>query len=112
MNLSHTIAARGTSKDLEVPVIQVVDSDASVCGALERLIRSAGWRPNICGSAEEFLALPRVMSPGCLVLEQELPAASGLDLQRCIIDRPELPIIFMSSAIDVQTTVQAMRAGA
>jgi FixJ family two-component response regulator len=112
MNLSHTIAARGTSKDLAVPVIYVVDGDRAVCDALERLIRSAGWRPSLCGSAEEFLALPRVMIPGCLLLEQELPASSGLELQRRIVDRQELPVIFMSSAVDVQTTVQAMRAGA
>ena len=112
MNLSHTIAARGTSKGLAIPVIYVVDGDRAVCDALEILIRSAGWRPNLCGSAEEFLALPRVMSPGCLLLEQKLPAASGLDLQRRIIGRPELPIIFISGVIDVQTTVQAMRAGA
>jgi FixJ family two-component response regulator len=112
MNLSHTIAARGTSKDLAIPVIYVVDGDRAVCDALERVIRSAGWRPSLCGSAEEFLALPRVMSPGCLILEQELPTASGLELQRHIVDRSELPVIFMSSSIDVQTTVQAMRAGA
>jgi FixJ family two-component response regulator len=112
MNLTHTLAARGIAKEIVPPVIHVVDSDPAVCGALERLIRSVGWQPVMTGSAEEFLALPRAMTPGCLLLEQDLPASSGLELQRRIVDRPELPIIFMSSAADVQTTVLAMRAGA
>ena len=112
MNLTHTIAARSATRELASPVIYVIDSDPSVCDALEGLIRSAGWRPRMFSSAEEFLALPRVMSTGCLLLEQQLPVSSGLELQRRIVDRLELPIIFMSSAPDVQTTVQAMRAGA
>ncbi len=112
MNLTHTLTTRGIPKEIVPPVIHVVDSDPAVCGALESLIRSAGWQPVMTGSAEEFLALPRAMTAGCLLLEQHLPAASGLELQRRIVDRPELPIIFMSSAADVQTTVQAMRAGA
>jgi FixJ family two-component response regulator len=112
MNLTHTITTRGASRELASPVIHVIDSDPSVCDALEGLIRSAGWRPRMFSTAEEFLALPRVMSPGCLLLEQHLPVSSGLDLQRRIVERLELPIIFMSSAPDVQTTVQAMKAGA
>jgi FixJ family two-component response regulator len=44
--------------------------------------------------------------------ELRLPGASGLELQRLVFDRTEMPIIFMSSHVDVPATVQAMKGGA
>ena len=41
-----------------------------------------------------------------------LPDLSGLDLQKRIVDRTEMPIIFVTGYGDVPTTVQAMKAGA
>jgi FixJ family two-component response regulator len=97
---------------LETPVVYVVDTDASVRDALESIIRSAQWQPVMASSAEELLALPRMVAPGCLVTELELPGLSGLDLQRRVGDRAELPVIFMSSRPDIGAAVQAMKAGA
>jgi FixJ family two-component response regulator len=93
-------------------IVNVVDSDVAVRESLEVLIRSAGWEPRSADSAEEFLARPRVLSPNCLLVELHLPGASGLDLQRFVLDRTEMPIIFMSREADVRATVQAMKAGA
>jgi len=112
MNLSLNVAARGTASNAELPVVCVVDSDTAASAALAGLLRSAGWQPDIFDSAEEFLAQPRRMVAGCLLLEQNLPGACGLDLQKQIADRVELPVIFMSSSPDVHTTVQAMKSGA
>jgi FixJ family two-component response regulator len=66
----------------------------------------------MAASAEEFLAGPRLMRPNCLLLELRLPGASGLELQRRVFERTEMPIIFMSREADVRATVQAMKAGA
>ena len=52
------------------------------------------------------------MTPSCLLVELNLPGVGGLELQRLVSDRAEMPIIFMSSRADVQATVQAMKAGA
>ena len=76
------------------------------------LILSSGWRPETFGSAEEFLERSRVDSPSCLVLDVTLPNLNGLDLQKRIVDRTDMPIIFITSYGDVPTTVQAMTAGA
>jgi FixJ family two-component response regulator len=97
---------------LETPVVYVVDTDASVREALESIIRSAEWQPVLATSAEEFLTLPRRVAPGCLVTELQLPGSSGLDLQRRVGDRAELPVIFISSRMDIRAAVQAMKAGA
>jgi FixJ family two-component response regulator len=76
------------------------------------LISRAGWQPELCASAEEFLNLPRVQSPSCLVLEVALPDINGLDLQRLVADRLEMPIIFITGYGEVPVTVRAMKAGA
>jgi FixJ family two-component response regulator len=41
-----------------------------------------------------------------------LPRLNGLDLQKRIIDRADMPIIFITGYGDVPTSVQAMKAGA
>jgi FixJ family two-component response regulator len=96
----------------DTPVIFVVDDDVSVRESLELLILCAGWRPETFESAEEFLERSRVDGPSCLVLDVTLPNLNGLDLQKRIIDRAEMPIIFITGYGDVPTTVQAMKAGA
>jgi len=79
------------------PMVFVVDGDANGRESLETQIRAAGWQPRFTSSAEEFLGHPRALTPGCLLVELHLPGVSGLELQRLVADRPELPVIFMSS---------------
>jgi FixJ family two-component response regulator len=94
------------------PIVFVVDDDISVRESLELLIRCAGWQPETFASAEEFLARPRAAVPSCLVLDVNLPDLNGLDLQKCVVDRVDMPVIFITGYGDVPMTVQAMKAGA
>ncbi len=94
------------------PVVFVVDDDVSVRESLELLISCAGWQPRLCASAKEFLALPRVQAPSCLVLDLSLPDINGLDVQTLVADRVEMPIIFITGHGDIPGTVRAMKAGA
>jgi FixJ family two-component response regulator len=94
------------------PIIFVVDDDISVREALEGLIRSEGWETETFESAEAFLARPRALVPSCLVLDVSLPDLNGLDLQKRLADRSDMPIIFITGYGDVPMTVQAMKAGA
>ena len=94
------------------PVVFVVDDDVSVREALEPLIRYAGWQPETFASAQEFLDRPRLTVPSCLVLDVSLPDLNGLDLQKRIVDRTDMPIIFITGHGDVPMTVRAMKAGA
>jgi FixJ family two-component response regulator len=94
------------------PIVFVVDDDVSVRESLELLIRCEGWQPETFASAQEFLDYPRVLAPNCLVLDVSLPGLNGLDLQKRIVERTDLPIIFITGHGDVPMTVQAMKAGA
>jgi FixJ family two-component response regulator len=90
----------------------VVDDDVSVRESLEALILSAGWQAETFASAEDFLERSRIDRPSCLVLDVTLPKLTGLDLQKRIVDRADMPIIFITGYGDVASTVQAMKAGA
>jgi len=94
------------------PIVFVVDADVSVRESLERLIDRSGWQPKTFASAPEFLAQPRVPASSCMVLDVALPGLSGLDLQKLVADRTDMPIIFLTGYGDVAMTVQAMKAGA
>jgi FixJ family two-component response regulator len=95
------------------PIVFVVDSDPSVRGSLELLVRAAGWRAEAFGSGQEFLARPRPVVPSCLILDVVLPDLNGLELQeRIASERTDMPIIFLAGNADIATTVRAMKRGA
>jgi FixJ family two-component response regulator len=94
------------------PIVFVVDDDVSVRESLELLIQTEGWQAETFSSAQAFLARPRVLLPSCLVLDVTLPDLNGLDLQKRLADRTDMPIIFITGHGDVPMTVQAMKAGA
>src|SRR5712691_6973908 len=94
------------------PVVFVVDDDVSVRESLELLLRSDGWRTETFASAQEFLERPRTVAPSCLIIDVRPPDLNGPDVQKLVIDRTDMPIIFITGHGDVPTTVTAMKAGA
>lgn len=94
-------------------MVFVVDDDISVCESLEALIRHEGWHVETFMSAQEFLKRPREFAPSCLVLDLSMPGLNGLELQkRVAVERPDMPIIFVTGHGNIPMTVQAMKAGA
>jgi FixJ family two-component response regulator len=92
----------------------IVDDDASVRKALQRLIRAAGYQVEAFDHAAAYLdcAAP-VPARACLVLDIRMPGMSGLDLQRALNGSPRaLPIIFITGHGDEDARHQALRAGA
>jgi FixJ family two-component response regulator len=96
------------------PTIFVVDDDESVRKGLVRLLKSAGYRPESCASAEEFLdRWERDPMPGCVLLDIQMPGLDGLQLQQNLQSfRHPIPIIFITGHGDVPMSVKAMKAGA
>ena len=95
------------------PLIHVVDDDPSMRSALLLLLNEVGF--DACGYAStgEFLLQPLPDRPGCLLLDLNLPGPSGLELQSSLQSRGSLlPIVFLTGRGDVESSVQAMKAGA
>jgi FixJ family two-component response regulator len=97
-----------------LPRVFVVDDDPSVRKSLARLLRSAGYQAETFATAAEFLDSRRVHdTPGCLVLDVQMPGLNGLELQRELLDSPDsIPIIFITGHGDIPMSVLAMKAGA
>lgn len=105
--------SRTSQAPADAPVVFVVDDDDAVRESLELMIEDAGWQAETFASAREFLDRPRSTVPTCLVLDVALPDLNGLDLQRRVaVERPEMPVIFITRYGDARTIVQAMKAGA
>jgi RNA polymerase sigma factor (sigma-70 family) len=95
------------------PVVFVVDDDVSVLRALQRLLKSAGFRAETFVSAQEFLSYRRPDAPACLVLDVRMPELDGLDLQnRLAAAGTSIPTIFITGFGDIPMSVQAMKRGA
>jgi len=108
----HVDEVEGRQMSDVTSIVFVVDDDISVRESLELLIRAAGWQPETFASALEFQARPRPTVPCCLVLDVTLPGLSGLELQQRLVERTDMPIIFITGHGDVPMSVQAMKAGA
>ena len=108
----HVDEVEGRQMSDVTSIVFVVDDDVSVRESLELLIRAAGWQPETFGSALEFQSRPRPTVPCCLVLDVTLPGLSGLELQQRLVERTDMPIIFITGHGDVPMSVQAMKAGA
>lgn len=97
----------------DMPVVFIVDGDKESSESLAAIVAREGWFPKIFASAEEFLAHPVELAPGCLILDASLPDLSGLELQkRAALKCSHVPTIFLSAKSDIPTTVEAMKAGA
>ena len=92
----------------DVPIIAIVDDDASVRRSLLRVVQSAGYQGETFASAREFLDwLPRNQA-ACLVLDVEMTEMNGFDLQ----ERLTVPIIFITAHDDVPTLERIEKSGA
>jgi FixJ family two-component response regulator len=94
-------------------VVFIVDDDASLREAMQRLFRSVGLQVEAFASAAEFLQRKLSDVPSCLVLDVRLPGLSGLDFQTELAKANiQIPIVFMTGHGDIPMTVKAMKAGA
>jgi FixJ family two-component response regulator len=98
-----------------LPIVFVIDDDASMRAALSSLIRSVGLRVEVFASAADFLATKakRTDGPSCLILDVRLPGVSGLDFQAELAKTDSvIPIIFITGHGDIPMSVKAMKGGA
>jgi FixJ family two-component response regulator len=91
----------------------VIDDDARMRAAMERLLKSVGLRAESFATPQDFLRRKPPDGPSCLVLDVRLPGMSGLDVQSKLIDSGvHIPIIFITGHGDIPMTVKAMKSGA
>jgi FixJ family two-component response regulator len=95
-------------------LIIVVDDDASVRKALERLLRAAGYKARTFATADELLNSDAVQDAACLIIDVGLPGPDGFELHRRLAGQgTAVPVIFVSGhECAERLQAEAMRRGA
>lgn len=93
--------------------VVVVDDDADMGEAVERLLNAAGFTATAFTSAEDLLESGIAPSAICLVLDVHLPGLSGFELYTHLRAQGEaVPAIFMTAYDDPVSERRARAVGA
>ncbi len=94
-------------------LVFLIDDDSSVRKGVSRLLRSAGYKNEVFGSASDFLAREQHPGPACVVVDVRMPGLNGMDLQSALNERRrEEQLVFITGHGNIPMCAQAMKAGA
>src|SRR5688572_5418872 len=93
--------------------ILVVDDEAAARTALNDFLASLGYAVEVAGDGVAALQHFTEAVPDLVVTDLDMPNMDGMTLIRALRERhPRLPVIVVTSAAELHTAVEAMRAGA
>jgi FixJ family two-component response regulator len=99
--------------DLNSPLIAVVDDEPSICRALLRLLRVSSWRAEAFCSPLLFLESLAERLPDCVVLDLQMPAMTGVEVQQRLLRLPHPPpVIIITAHDDPKTRDRCLALGA
>lgn len=94
-------------------LIAVVDDEASVRVALQRLIRSAGLGVETFSSGTEMLEFMQTRRPDCIVLDLHMPGENGFDVQaRMACSGIQVPVVVITGHDTPESSARALAGGA
>ena len=97
---------------MTTPTIFIVDDDEAVRDSLKLLLEAYGMAVEDYGSTAEFAGRYRPGRHQCLILDQHLPGATGLDfLSSAEGTRLRLPVILVTGRGDGALRDRAVRLG-
>jgi FixJ family two-component response regulator len=99
--------------NVERQIVVAVEDDRRVRESMESLIESAGYAPVMFSSGEDFLRSGSLAAATCVITDVCMPGMDGIEVQRRIrLERPELPVIFISGRYSPETRQKAFEEGA
>ena len=93
-------------------LVSVVEDDQFFRESMRRLMRSFGYAVEAFPSAADFLASPRLVETACLIADVHMPAMTGLELYRRLIDMGHaIPTILVTAYPDDDVRTRALKDG-
>jgi FixJ family two-component response regulator len=93
-------------------LVSVVEDDQFFRESMRRLMRSLGFSVETFPSATDFLASPRLLETACLIADVHMPAITGLELHRRLIDAGyAIPTILVTAYPDDDVRGRALKDG-
>ncbi len=95
------------------PIVALVDDDDDMRAATAQLLAINGFTVQAFAEATSALAAIGADFAGPVVTDVRMPGMSGIELFRALNERdPELPVVIITGHGDVETAVEAIKAGA
>ena len=99
--------------EVETPTVYVIDPDPATGRIVSELVDGHRIEVQSHACGRSFFAAYDGSQRGCLVLELRILDASGFQIRRRLAEQnQQLPMVFVTSGIDVPTAVSLMRDGA
>lgn len=93
-------------------LIVVVDDDAAVRNSLKFSLEVDGFAVRTYADAEEFLGADDVAASQCLIIDQDMPRGTGLELVAALRERGvKVPTILISGHVTPSLTGRAADVG-
>jgi FixJ family two-component response regulator len=93
-------------------LVSVVEDDPFFRDSMRRLMRSLGYRVEAFPTAVDFLASPRLVETACLIADVHMPAMTGLELHRHLINAGyAIPTILMTAYPNEDVAVAVLKDG-
>jgi FixJ family two-component response regulator len=96
----------------KVSLVSIVEDDQFFRESMRRLMRSEGYTVEAFPSAADFLASPRLLETACLIADVHMPAMTGVELYRHLVDAGyAIPTILVTAYPDEADRAQTLNEG-
>jgi two-component system catabolic regulation response regulator CreB len=94
------------------PLILIVEDEPGIADTLQYALRTDGFEPSWCASAEAALAAIASRAPALVILDVGLPDMSGFELFKRLRERIDVPVVFLTARGDEIDRVVGLELGA
>jgi two-component system, OmpR family, catabolic regulation response regulator CreB len=94
------------------PLILIVEDEPGIADTLQYALRTDGFEPAWCASAEAALASLAQRAPALVILDVGLPDMSGFELFKRVRERIDVPVVFLTARGDEIDRVVGLELGA
>ena len=93
-------------------LVSVIEDDRFFRESMRRLMRSLGYTAEAFASAADFLASPHLGETACLISDVHMPAMTGIELYRRLIDTGRaIPTILVTAYPNDADRLRALNDG-
>jgi FixJ family two-component response regulator len=93
-------------------LVSIVEDDRFVRESMRMLMESLGHSVEAFSSAADFLASPRLVETACLIADVQMPAMTGIELYRYLIETGHaIPTVLVTAYPDDGARARALKEG-
>jgi two-component system catabolic regulation response regulator CreB len=101
-----------SSAPMSKPLILIVEDEPGIADTLQYALRTDGFEPAWCASAEAALTAVGTRTPALVILDVGLPDMSGFELFKRLRERIDVPVVFLTARGDEIDRVVGLELGA